>query len=199
MPGFNELIALLLLHASFASGNSKIEIRLNGKNAVTEQTVLFSERQKFTQPWLWALLAGVTGLVWYGALTEMIFHPIHPEVAGGIVAMLSPGLLFALFLACRLDTEITAEGVHYRFYPFHLKWQTIKWEKVQSAWVRRYHPLSGYGGWGIRYTFSGAVAYNVRGSIGLQLILKNKSKILIGTQRGEALQNALHRLGIKGE
>lgn len=170
--------------------DARIEIR---------EQVMFEETQRFTQPWLWALLVGVTGLVWYGALTEMIFHPIDPKVAGGIAAMLSPGLLFALFLACKLDVKITAEGVHYRFYPFHLKWQTIKWEKVDSAWVRKYHPLSGYGGWGIRYTFSGAVAYNVRGNIGLQLILKNKTKILIGTQRGDELQSVLKQLGIRGE
>jgi hypothetical protein len=50
--------------------------------------------------------------------------------------------------------------------------------------VRKYNPLTEYGGWGYRTGFgkkSGAM--NVKGNIGIQIELSNGKKLLLGTQK----------------
>lgn len=54
-------------------------------------------------------------------------------------------------------------------------------------------PIKEYGGWGIKGKFK-SKAYNVSGNIGLQLYLKNGRKVLFGTQRQEAIENAMKKL-----
>ena len=56
-----------------------------------------------------------------------------------------------------------------------------------------YNPIAEYGGLGIRFGPNGK-AYNVSGNTGLQVILKNKSKVLIGTNDAEALAAVLARI-----
>lgn len=58
--------------------------------------------------------------------------------------------------------------------------------------VREYKPILEYGGYGIRYSFSGK-AYNVRGKMGLQLKFKDGGKLLIGTQKMEEMEDILKR------
>ena len=74
-----------------------------------------------------------------------------------------------------------------------------------------------YGGWGKRNGIAGGnkwykmkfsigkvrfpqfesnnIAYNMSGNIGLQLVLNNNKRILIGTQKPEDLSDVLKRLG----
>jgi hypothetical protein len=59
-----------------------------------------------------------------------------------------------------------------------LKKKFFSWEEIEKISVREYSPLFEYGGWGIRRGKSGR-AYNVKGNIGLQLVLKNGKKILL--------------------
>jgi hypothetical protein len=62
---------------------------------------------------------------------------------------------------------------------------------VASIEVRKYSPIKEYGGWGFRYGFKNGKAYNISGNMGLQLILKNGDRILIGTQKPEELETYL--------
>jgi hypothetical protein len=52
----------------------------------------------------------------------------------------------------------------------------------------------GYGGWGIKRGIGG-LAYNVSGNQGLQLVLTDGRKILIGTQKPEQFINAMSSAG----
>ena len=54
-------------------------------------------------------------------------------------------------------------------------------------------PISEYLGWGIRAGSNGK-AYNVKGNIGLQLVLKNDKRVLFGTQQPNELQKAIDRI-----
>jgi hypothetical protein len=102
-------------------------------------------------------------------------------------------LISYLLWYTRLDTIIDFEGLTYRFAPFHRSPRHISWDKVTVAVVRQYRPIVEYGGWGLRWGFSG-LAYNVSGNMGLQLILENRRRILIGTQKPEELEQALNEL-----
>jgi len=62
--------------------------------------------------------------------------------------------------------------------------------------AREYKPIREYGGWGIRYVIGG-IAYNVYGNKGVQLILKNKKKVLVGTQKPEEFYQAIVKANSK--
>jgi len=47
-----------------------------------------------------------------------------------------------------------------------------------------------FGGWGIRYGFE-SKAYNVSGDKGVQIVLKNKRKVLFGSQNHKQLEKAM--------
>jgi hypothetical protein len=65
---------------------------------------------------------------------------------------------------------------------------------VAEAEVREYSALREFGGWGIRVGRSGK-AYSAYGTQGVQLWLKDDSRILIGSQRTEELAAALRLAG----
>ena len=141
-----------------------------------EHETLFTEKQRFTQWWLWLIMILVVAFAFY-------YEESTLEMA---VALIIPIFLFVL----NLETEISKEGISIRFFPFHLKKKFFSWDEIVKAEVREYSPLFEYGGWGIRGGMSG-VAYNVKGNMGLQLVLKNGKKILIGTQKAEELKQIL--------
>ena len=137
---------------------------------------LFTEKQRFMQWWLWLIMILVVASAFY----------YEESTLEMVVALLIPLFLFVL----NLETEISQEGISVRFFPFHLKKNFFSWEEIEKISVREYSPLLEYGGWGIRRGKSGG-AYNVKGNIGLQLVLKNGKKILIGTQKAEELKQIL--------
>ena len=153
----------------------------------------FSESQKFRKWWVWAVALGsvILPLAEVGFELAKSKEAISVAVIPGVAL---PLLVLALFLLLRLRTVIDANGVSYQFLPFHLKLQVKSWEEIEYAYVRKYSPLGEFGGWGIRYSFGNGKAYNVSGNMGLQLVLKNGKKILIGTQRPDEITSVLRSL-----
>jgi len=143
----------------------------------------FTERQRFRQIWVWALLLGL-GLLFVWAFIQQIIMGIpwgnNPASDTGLIIFsLIPFGIILLFLVARLETRIDRRGVSYRFFPLHRTWREIEWKNINRAYVRRYKPISEFGGWGVRYGFRGGQAYNVSGDQGLQLDLDDGRKILI--------------------
>jgi hypothetical protein len=102
-------------------------------------------------------------------------------------------MVFALLFSTRLETKLDEYGVSYRLFPFHLKTRFISWDQVSSAQVRKYNPLGEYWGWGIKGTRKNR-AINIAGDIGLQLVLKNGCKLLIGTLMKEKMEVAVEKI-----
>ena len=156
--------------------------------------VYFTESQKFRQPWLLVLMLVIMASVGYNLYTEVI-----PEQDTFFVlfSVLVPLLVFALLMYFRLDTSLSDTGIHYRMRPFTGE-KIIRWEEIDAAWLRTYKPFQEYGGWGLRYSWKHGRAINVRGNKGLQLRLKTGKKLLIGTQKPEAMEAALDQLRMQG-
>ncbi len=155
----------------------------------------FTERQRFRQVWVWALLAGL-GLLFVWAFIQQIIMGIpwgnNPASDTGLLLFsLIPFGIIVLFLAARLETRIDRKGISYRFFPFHRSWREIEWKMISRAYVRQYKPISEFGGWGVRYGSGSSKAYNVSGNHGLQIELKNGKKILIGTIQPEEIAKHL--------
>jgi len=108
-------------------------------------------------------------------------------IVGPLMILLGIGLSW-LFYKMKLITEVSAEGVYINFSP--LSHQVILFENIKNCRVRTYRPIREYGGWGIRFGRAGK-AYNVSGSRGVQLQLKNGKGLLIGSQRPEELARVI--------
>ena len=155
----------------------------------------FEEKQRFTQWWLWLILLAACCIPSIPLLMDL------EAKADQWMALLAMSILLfmvvGLLLLLQLKTKIDEVGVHYRFVPFHLKQNSILWQDIKSAQVRKYEPLKEYGGWGIKGYSKKNRAYNVKGNIGLQLVLKNGNKILLGTQKEEEIKQFLNSKKMK--
>jgi hypothetical protein len=160
--------------------------------------VLFKEQQRFSQWWIWVIIAGNIGL--FGYLLYLFYGTAQPVEDAPpqwvmLIFCLIPVWLVFLFLSMRLITEIRKEGIYFMYRPFHRKKRFYAWEEIDRCYVRKYRPILEYGGWGIRAgTGKYGKAFNVSGNIGLQLELKNGKKILIGTHKPRELERELSKL-----
>jgi hypothetical protein len=157
----------------------------------------FKESQRFNQWWLWLILFIASGTPMY---TSMCYNGKNGlPVSHGL--MFSAGLFVFSTLLLRmfhLSTTIDEQGISYRMFPANLKPIVRKWEDIELAYVRRYSPIGEFGGWGIRYSLRGGRAYNISGDMGLQIVLKNGKKLLLGTRRPDEMSAALAELAARG-
>lgn len=168
--------------------------------------ILFSEIQRFDQPWmripLYLLVIGNILLFSYGLYNQLIIGEPwgnNPMSDTGLIIVAIFTLfiwigIFLLFQKSKLITNIGTESIQFRYPPFINKDRTIDLNEVKHMEIRKYKPLWEYGGYGIRTSLRRGKAYNVRGNLGLQLYLKSGKKILIGTQRKEQLDWALKKI-----
>ena len=159
--------------------------------------ILFNERQRFNQWWLWLILLAINATLLVGLYNQIFNHRQfgdNPVDDSALVIVSAFAFAFsALFFCFRLDTRIKDDGVYVRFFPFHLSFKHYSWETISKAAVRRYDPIIEYGGWGLRLGALGE-AYNVSGNYGLQLNFPNKGSLLIGTSKPEKLRETLESI-----
>lgn len=160
--------------------------------------IIFKEEQRFRQPWLWVVVIFASIIPWLGLFIQVLFgqklgnNPAPDWIV--ILTWLVFGIGFPLFFySTRLITEVHKNGIQIRFIPFHRKFKIFHYAEIEGYAVREYKPIREYGGWGIRYGFGG-MAYNVYGNKGVQLIMKNKKKILIGSQKSYEFYKAINKV-----
>lgn len=158
----------------------------------------FEESQKFRQAWLWILLIA-TGMIIMGSLGSGFYKQIILGQKFGNNPMNNIGLeivftlvvivyvaMFLLFGFAELTTIIDEKGITYKFFPFQFRHHIITWDEIKKCEVIKYNPILDYGGWGVKSGKRGK-AYNVSGSMGLQIFRKSGSPLLIGTQKSTEL------------
>ncbi|WP_018616763.1 hypothetical protein [Segetibacter koreensis] len=165
-----------------------------------ENDVLFTERQKFRQWWVWLTLLGVNGLFIFAVFKQVIGGQQFGEKPMGNTQLLfTAGVIILLTIwlfNLRLETQIKKTGIYVRFFPFHLSFRHYPWYNISRSFVRKYNPIAEYGGWGIRLgLFGKGKAFNVSGNKGLQLEFRNNKKLLIGTNKPGELAEALNKIG----
>jgi hypothetical protein len=167
--------------------------------------MIFKETQKFTQIWIWFLLAGV-GLITIGVFGFGVYKQIFLGQKYGNNPMSDTGLiitfcfvllvnisLFLLFGLARMTTVIDKMGIRYQFTPFHLTPRFIYWNMIEKYEVVKYDPIKDYGGWGIKINKHGK-AYTFSGINGLLIHLKSGKRILLGTQKDSELTAFLSKI-----
>ncbi len=117
---------------------------------------------------------------------------------GNITTAFFVGLLIciiaSIFSDIRLITQIRTDGIYVRFTPFEISFNKYTWNNIKELYIREYNPLTDSGGRGIRIGPMGK-AYTISGNVGIQIVFKDGSKLLIGTQCPNEMADILHKLG----
>jgi hypothetical protein len=148
---------------------------------------IFKEEQRFTQTWLIVILA-VSSIVPIAIITQEYLKE-NTKMTTNTFVLTLVGLIVSIgfIFFFKLKTRIDEKGIHYQFFPFHLKLKTISWKEISKTYVRNYDPIGEYGGWGLKggafWNKKKGKCINISGDIGIQLELKNGKKILIGTKK----------------
>ncbi|NKI33450.1 hypothetical protein [Croceivirga thetidis] len=157
----------------------------------------FKETQWFSQWWMQLINFGLLGLLgyfyyqWYVA-KEAVDKVGVDDTTGQIIVTVALLIGFGITYIFRLYTRIDETGIHYKFFPFHFTEKSISWYDVEKCHVRKYQPITEYGGWGIKFMpGGGGRVYSTKGNMGVQLELKNGKKVLFGTQKPEEAQKIL--------
>jgi hypothetical protein len=166
-----------------------------------EKDLIFREVQTFssTLRWLLVVFMAVSVVIFAIALRETITNPettniFVPSILS-IIAMAIPIAVTILFFILKLETEVRTDALYVRFYPMHIRFKKFPGEKLAEFYARQYRPILEYGGWGIRCSFTGkGKAYNVSGNKGVQLVLTNGKKLLIGSQKPDELAAAIDKM-----
>jgi len=153
----------------------------------------FREEQAFRQWWIWLLIGFVAALQWWGFVQQIVLgrpwgsNPAPDWMMVPLWLLIGIGLP-VFFVYLRLIVTVTDEAIVVHYRP--LTRRTIQVADVAHVEARTYSPLLEYGGWGIRGLGSNR-AYNVSGDRGVELALVDGRKVLIGSQRADALADAI--------
>lgn len=144
--------------------------------------IKFTETQWFAG-WAYAVL-GLTTFLSLGSLFAA------PRLPAWLWLHVGLSLALVVNLLC-LRTTVTESDLVAAFgVLFPLYRRRIALADIASAEAVTYSPLADYGGWGI-HGWGRNVAFNARGSRGVQLTLQDGRRILVGSQRPEKLAEAL--------
>lgn len=141
---------------------------------------VFKEQQVFRQWWLWLILGSTLIVTMLPLFKNGRIQYENLEFLGIIPA----SLIILLFVFIKLETTIDSQGINVRFTHTGIFKRHYNWNEISDCYVRKYSPISEFGGWGVRGS-GDTKAYNVSGNMGIQIITKDQKKFLIGTNKPE--------------
>ncbi len=168
--------------------------------------LLYTEKQTFRNTFFWWLQAvislGVIGAFTFGLSKQIISgepwgdNPMSDTalIITSLGTLVLLGGIQWLFTVMNLIIEIDHRNLYYSYYPFVRSKRKVAKGDIKSMEVRKYKPILEYGGWGYRISPGNGKALNIKGKWGLQLVFKNGDKLLLGTQKKEALARAIEEL-----
>ncbi|WP_346863236.1 hypothetical protein [uncultured Draconibacterium sp.] len=165
------------------------------------EKVLFKEEQRFTQWWLWLILGSTLLAIIFPLVNELLTQSLDTSPEGvlrlvliGVMSLLFIVAVLIVLLLTRLKTKIRNNEILVAYPPFKRKWLKITADEIERFEIRKYRAIREYGGYGFRSKRRIGQAYIISGNFGLQLYLKNGKKLLIGTQKKQALEYAMDKI-----
>ena len=161
-----------------------------------ETEILFEETQEFSKTGS-QIITKVTSVLLLIASLLILFSNSENKVVTSIAlfvgSIISGGISF-IFTKAKLIMQIRTDGIYVAFPPLRNSFTICYWENIDKLFIREYDPIGEYGGWGVK-GMGNNLAYNVSGNIGVQIVLSNDAKLLIGTNQAEEIARILRRLG----
>jgi hypothetical protein len=160
--------------------------------------IIFEETQGATRKSVIDFLKILTGLL----LAAFVFNLIYQKgtftgVTGALCIGFIVSALGIVVTNTKMVTQIRDDGIYVRFPPFQNGYQKFLWKDIRQVYIRRYNAVNEYMGWGIKTGPMGK-GYTVAGEMGIQIVLKNNYKILIGTQQSEKVDAILKGMRLNG-
>jgi hypothetical protein len=169
--------------------------------------IIYTEEQRMNMLWLKLLM----GSIWLGIFILFgvaLYYQFILKKPMGDDPVSDAGLIIIFFVSIlplagtqwllrsmRLITEVREDGLYFRYPPFINRFKVYVPGQIKEYEVRKYQPIKEYGGWGLRMgNKKVGWAYNASGDMGLQLVLADGQRILIGTARPDALKKAMDRM-----
>jgi len=155
--------------------------------------VSFNEEQHINQWWLRLILIATLAVIGYAAysfLQQENSSMNHLTFWPGIV--IGIGVLPIIWF-WKLTTKIDNYGISVKC-PFVNK--KVNWDEIEKLEVLDYGFV---GGWGIRIGTRYGTVYNASGRKGMAIVLKNKKKFLIGTQKESELKRIVEKWNNRSE
>ncbi|TVZ25442.1 hypothetical protein JM83_0354 [Gillisia sp. Hel_I_86] len=153
---------------------------------------IFEEKQRFRQWWVILILTATA----VGVLVNLYYETEGFTIIESNFSLIFAAIIIAIvivgFFMLELRTKIDPIGITATFHPISFFSKHYNWSQIDKVYVRKYAPLTEYGGWGIR-GLGEAKAYNVAGNYGIQIVTKKKKRFLIGTQRPQDAEQVLKR------
>lgn len=119
----------------------------------------------------------------------------HPAPNGLLIGLSIISLIIVVvFFKMHLLLNITADFIEYQYFPYQLKKRRILFNDISEVYVRKYNALTEFGGWGMKYTPKNGRCFTIQGDDGLQLILNNNKKILIGIKDPDIVESSLTKI-----
>ena len=163
--------------------------------AVPPPSALYREEQWFGW-WLYAILGLISALAWLVLVDRtlgwndpnMRFHGcgFKSLVAAGLV--IPPAIIVC---ALRMVTLVTPSDIRISFGFLVTLRRVVLVDQVQAVEVVQYHPIRNFGGWGFRIGRDGERVYNARGDRGVRLLLRDGTRLLVGSQNPDQLALAI--------
>lgn len=172
------------------------------------EKILFYEEQKFSQRRMAIIFLisffSVISLFANGIYTQEVLNkpfgdnPTSTQnlIVIGIVATVLIIAVNLLLMKMNLKVRITEEAFWISFPPLINKWEKITPDQIERYEIRKFNAKREFGGHGIKRRLRAGTAYTVSGNTGLQLYFINGKKLLVGTQKKQALEYALKKLMI---
>jgi hypothetical protein len=161
------------------------------KHPTLNNTILFEETQGATRKSLIDFLKILTVIL----LAALVFNLIYQkgnftDISGALAVGLVVSALAIIVTNTKMVTQIRNDGIYVRFPPFQTGYKKFLWKDIKQVYIRRYSAESEFMGWGIK-TGPMGTGYTVAGDVGIQIVLKNNYKVLIGTQQSEQVDAIL--------
>ncbi len=154
----------------------------------------YKESQKVNLSWKWILFIGFYILMFWALIQQFGEKPDISAITSIIFSLCLLILFNIIIIIMRLETEINEREIRVKYKPFHIKPRIIRWDEVSKFYLRDFKPVREYGGHGIQRRLKYGKSFTVSGNKGLQLILKDGKRILIGTQKPKELGMVIEKI-----
>jgi len=148
----------------------------------------FKESQKVNLGWKWIFFIGLYVLMFWALIEQFSSKTDLTAIVSIVFSLLMIIAFNIIVLIMRLETEINDNKITYQYIPFHQKPREILLSDIMEIFIRDYKPLREYGGHGIQRRIRKGRSFTVSGNKGLQIILNNGKKILLGTHKPKELE-----------
>jgi hypothetical protein len=165
---------------------------------------LFEEQQRFAPGWIFfvfLITAPVVLMQAFGTYQQLVRRQpwgTHPASDQGLlwadllVLVVCCGVAWLVSSIC-MTVRVTRQLLDVNFYPVRHK--RIRLSDISTAFVRSFSPMLEYCGWGLRLSIKGnGWGYFLRGDQGVQLLLRDGTKMLVGSQDPARLLSALRQV-----